>query len=120
MTSTIAGSSSMIMILAIKSQRGEYFSFEKKKAEMRIGANLGSGCFSRNHRPRFAFECENLFKNFAPVPRNCDEIGMCTSANLSKQVILPQRSRRIQCDHREDFFRRNLGKVSLKFPHLTE
>src|SRR6267378_772636 len=36
MTSTMAGSSSIIMILAIKSQRGEYFRIEKKKAEMRI------------------------------------------------------------------------------------
>src|SRR5206468_5901623 len=36
MTSTIAGSSSIITILAIKSQRGEYFSFEKKKAVLRI------------------------------------------------------------------------------------
>jgi hypothetical protein len=35
MTSTMAGSSSIIMILAIKSQRGEYFRIEKKKAEMR-------------------------------------------------------------------------------------
>src|SRR5260370_33124641 len=39
MTSTMAGSSSIIMILAIKSQRGEYFRIEKKKAEMRIHNN---------------------------------------------------------------------------------
>src|SRR5438132_12438601 len=39
MTSTMAGSSSIIMILAIKSQRGEYFRIEKKKAEMRIHSN---------------------------------------------------------------------------------
>jgi hypothetical protein len=35
MTSTMAGSSSIITIFAMKSQRGEYFSFEKKKAKMR-------------------------------------------------------------------------------------
>jgi hypothetical protein len=40
MTSTMAGSSSIMMIFAIKSQRGEYFKFEKKKAEMRIVASL--------------------------------------------------------------------------------
>src|SRR5205823_1011830 len=52
MTSTMAGSSSIMMIFAIKSQRGEYFRFEKKKAEMRIVTSLSIGRFTSDHDPR--------------------------------------------------------------------
>src|SRR6202022_2235633 len=80
MTSTMAGSSSMIMILAIKSQRGEYFRFEKKKAEMRIALSyLGAGT-SIDHRPGHDFiERDNLLENIAPAfQRNRDQVRQST------------------------------------------
>src|ERR1700682_1475108 len=76
MTSTMAGSSSIIIILAIKSQRGEYLRIEKKKAEMRIHNNtslpfvflktvaswkLALPYFPIQHRPiHWPIECDDF------------------------------------------------------------
>src|SRR5437879_10541750 len=66
MTSTMAGSSSIIMILAIKSQRGEYFRFEKNKGEMRLFDQLGFGDSAPDHVPRQALEGNNRLEEVFP------------------------------------------------------
>src|SRR5437588_8214998 len=106
MTSTMAGSSSIIMILAIKSQRGEYFKIEKKKAEMRIQSNtsLPTLCvqnsrkllplpyFPIQHRPiPRPIEGNDILKYICrSCARNADEIGTKSRTNFPEHILLPQ------------------------------
>src|SRR4029077_595771 len=94
-TSTIAGSSSIITIFAMKSQRGEYFSFEKKKAEMRIrwlGDFLHSSVLHQPIDP--LIERQNFLKHTCwPCTWNSDQVGISVRSNFAQRVLLPQHFR---------------------------
>src|SRR5207302_3119974 len=102
MTSTIAGSSSIITILAMgKSQRGEYFNFEKKKAVLRIcllGRILN---LTANHQPTHPpVETNDLVEHrcrscppldgFAVASaRNRDQVSDIVGSNFAERIFLP-------------------------------
>src|SRR5437879_12358388 len=76
MTSTMAGSSSIIMSLDIQSQRGEYFRIEKKKAEMRIHSNTSYPLVFHTTVPTWKLALTYLPIQHTPLdtPIACDEL----------------------------------------------
>src|SRR6476620_5193283 len=101
------------------SQRGEYFSFEKKKEETR--ENLASvGDFTMEHDPwNFAHKIENCFVNGGRVSkRYTKHIGQKIFPYFSELMFPPQRPRRSNRHHLQGFLRRKSRKLFIKRSHF--
>ena len=106
MTSTIAGSSSMIMILAI-SQGGEYFNFEKKKEESGKTKECQVTLPSSMIHGTWPTKLRICSVNGGRDPeRYSDHISQKILAYFSELMFAPQRPRRIDRHHLQGFLRR--------------
>src|SRR6266481_8838677 len=103
------------------SQRGEYFSFEKKKEETRENL-ISVGDFTMEHDPwNLADKIENCLVNGGRVSkRYTDHICQKILAYFSKLIFSPQRPRRINRHHLQSFLRLKSRKLFMKRSHFRE
>src|SRR4029077_20451784 len=102
------------------SQRGEYFSFEKKKEETREKL-MSFGDFTMEHDPwNFADKIENCFINGGGISKGySDHICQKTGRDFSEDICPLQGACGIYRHHLQNSFRPNLGKFLLKCAHFN-
>src|SRR5437588_5235755 len=115
MTSTIAGSSSMITIFAIRSAEN-ISNLRKEKGETE------KLCwFAADHHPRHLggetddrFICTRRLR----YRRDCDHVCLISSTNFTQEILCLNGFSCIYRDHRQDFLRGDAGVHASKLAHL--
>src|SRR5438270_10119113 len=117
MTSTIAGSSSIITIFAIRSAENiSNLRKEKGKAEK-------LGRFAADHEPRdVAGEIDDRFVWIRPLGhrRDCNHVCLISRANFAQGIFHSDRFRWIYRNHSNDFLLWYAGVQASKLAHLCE
>src|SRR5437868_7945414 len=117
MTSTIAGSSSMITIFAIRSAENiSNLRKEKGKAEQ-------LHWFAGDHRPgHLGSEIDDRFVRSRRLRccRNCDHVCLVSRTNFTQEILRLDGFRRIHRHHRKDILRGDAGVEASKLAHLGE
>src|SRR6267143_203106 len=117
MTSTIAGSSSIITIFAIRSAEN-ISNLRKEKGK---GRKLR--CFATNHHPRHvAGEIDDRFECTRPLRprRDCNHVCLISSANFAQGTFHSDGFRWIHRNHGNDLLRWYVGMRASELVHLGE